>query len=116
MKHQGASHALQMVRRGRGGALHTTAAITQPAEEGGQTAWRRMVGDGVEQASDLWAGVNSAAAAKAKGTWEGIKPIKKVRSLKPWNSQTLKPSQPSSPQAFNFEPRTPKSRTTVYHR
>ena len=64
------------------GALQSTAAITQPAEEGfgdqSQRAWRRMVDGGVEQASDIWASVNSAAAAAAKGTWEGIKPVKKV--------------------------------------
>ena len=34
--------------------------------------------DGQRQASDIWASVNSAAAAAAKGTWEGIKPVKKV--------------------------------------
>lgn len=93
MKQQSSTQALRVgsVRVGavennraqqRRGSLLTTAAITQPAEESfgdaGQRAWRRMVDGGVEQASDIWAGVNSAAAAAAKGTWEGIKPVKKV--------------------------------------
>lgn len=93
MKRQSSTQALRVgsVRVGavgnnraqqRRGSLLTTAAITQPAEESfgdaGQRAWRRMVDGGVEQASDIWAGVNSAAAAAAKGTWEGIKPVKKV--------------------------------------
>ena len=60
----------------------STGAITQPAEENfgeaSQKAWRRMTENGQQQASDIWAGVNSAAAAAAKGTWEGIKPVKKV--------------------------------------
>merc|ERR1711966_61150 len=42
------------------------------------TPGRRAVNDGQKQASDIWASVNSAAAAAAKGTWEGIKPVKKV--------------------------------------
>jgi hypothetical protein len=117
----------------RRGELQATAAITAPEEgTGEELAWRRMVDGGVEQASDIWAGVNSAvrgggctswgfeliqsltcsglfsssppppqpekcdllvsskaavngtrtayvaAAAAAKGTWEGIKPVRKV--------------------------------------
>ena len=50
-------------------------AIAAPSED---NAWRRAVNDGQKQASDIWASVNSAAAAAAKGTWEGIKPVKKV--------------------------------------
>ena len=37
-----------------------------------------MTENGQQQASDIWASVNSAAAAAAKGTWEGVKPVKKV--------------------------------------
>ena len=63
-------------------SLTTTAAITQPAEENfgdvSRNAWKRVTENGQQQASDIWASVNSAAAAAAKGTWEGVKPVKKV--------------------------------------
>jgi stearoyl-CoA desaturase (Delta-9 desaturase) len=57
----------------------TRAAITAPEpEQSTAGVWRRIVDDGQAHASELWASVNSAAAAAAKGTWEGIKPVKKV--------------------------------------
>ena len=66
----------------RNTARITTGAITAPADENfgeaGAKAWRRITENGAQQASDIWAGVNSAAAAAAKGTWDGIKPVKKV--------------------------------------
>ena len=74
----GRAKALSLSRR----SLTTTAAITQPAEENfgdaSRNAWKRVTENGQQQASDIWASVNSAAAAAAKGTWEGVKPVKKV--------------------------------------
>ena len=46
-------------------------AIAAPSED---NSWRRIVNDGQRQASDIWASVNSAAAAAAKGTWEASSP------------------------------------------
>ena len=54
------------------------AAITHPAEGEGKNAWQRMMDGGVERAENIYAGVNNAASAAAKGVWEGIKPVKKV--------------------------------------
>ena len=74
----GPRKSLSLSRR----SLTATAAITQPAEENfgdaSRNAWRRITENGQQQASDIWASVNSAAAAAAKGTWEGVKPVKKV--------------------------------------
>ena len=75
----GRAKALSLSRR----SLTTTAAITQPAEENFEERFapsgvERVTENGQQQASDIWASVNSAAAAAAKGTWEGVKPVKKV--------------------------------------